>query len=127
MLRWSQTVIDLADGDPAQGNILIGSPLAAALAAHGFGRWCRGQPGWCDDLDHAVAMARAFDPISHGYVVNVTYGPAITCGVLLADDAALRDIDEAQQIAERSADDSVLCNVRLALSRALVHRDSPAD
>ncbi len=127
MLRWSQTVIDLAEGDPAKGNLLIGSPLAAALVMRGFARWCLGQPGWRDDLDHAVAMARTFDPISHGFVVNVTYGPAITCGVLLADDAALRDLDEAQQMAERSADDSVLCNVRLGLSRALVHRDSPAD
>ena len=127
VLRWSQTVIDLADSDPAKGNLLIGSPLAAALAARGFARWCLGQPGWREDLDHAVAIARTADPISHGYVVNVTYGPAVMNGVLLADDVALRDIDEAQQMAERSADDSVLCNVRLALSRALVHRDSPAE
>ena len=31
-LRWSQTVIDLADGDPTKGNIVFGSPLAMALA-----------------------------------------------------------------------------------------------
>jgi hypothetical protein len=47
--------------------------------------------------------------------------------VLLADAAALRDLDEALQVAERSADDSALGNVRLALSRALVHRNSLAD
>jgi adenylate cyclase len=30
-LRWSQTVVDLAQGDPTKGNLVIGSPLAAAL------------------------------------------------------------------------------------------------
>jgi hypothetical protein len=125
--RWSQTVIDLADGDPAKGNLLLGSPLAAALVTRGFGRWGLGRPGWRDDLDDAVAMARTFDPLSHGYVVNMKYGTAIAFGVLLADDAALRDLDEALQVAERSADDSALGNVRLALSRALVYRDSLAD
>ena len=29
MLRWSQTVIDVADGDPSKGNFIFGSPLAA--------------------------------------------------------------------------------------------------
>ena len=40
-LRWSQTVIDLADGDPAKGNFIFGSPLAVALhrAAPPGGRW----------------------------------------------------------------------------------------
>src|SRR5262249_27297621 len=28
VLRWSQQVIDLAEGDPSRGNFLVGSPLA---------------------------------------------------------------------------------------------------
>ena len=32
VLRWSQTVVDLADGDPSMGNFLIGSPLTLAAA-----------------------------------------------------------------------------------------------
>ena len=36
ILRWSQTVIDLADGDPAKGaGFGVGSPLAAAVALRG--------------------------------------------------------------------------------------------
>ena len=31
VLRWSQRVIDLADGDPSKGNFIFGSPLALAL------------------------------------------------------------------------------------------------
>ena len=30
VLRWSQRVIELADGDPSKGNFLFGSPLAFA-------------------------------------------------------------------------------------------------
>ena len=33
VLRWSQTAIDLADGDPTKGNFIIGSPLAVAFAS----------------------------------------------------------------------------------------------
>ena len=38
VLRWSQTVIDLADGDPSMGNFLVGSPLALAVATRGMAR-----------------------------------------------------------------------------------------
>ena len=35
VLRWSQSVIDLADGDPAKGDFVVGSPLAVALHVAG--------------------------------------------------------------------------------------------
>ena len=50
VLRWSQRVIDLADGDPSKGNFIIGSPLALAFTTRGTARWCLGRPGWRDDL-----------------------------------------------------------------------------
>ena len=37
VLRWSQTVIDLADGDPSKGNFIFGSPLALAFDVAGYG------------------------------------------------------------------------------------------
>ena len=37
VLRWSQRVIDLADGDPSKGNFFFGSPLALAFTTRGFG------------------------------------------------------------------------------------------
>ena len=36
VLRWSQKVIDLADGDPSKGNLLFGSPLGLADQLAGF-------------------------------------------------------------------------------------------
>ncbi|HEX9497293.1 MAG TPA: adenylate/guanylate cyclase domain-containing protein, partial [Mycobacterium sp.] len=56
VLRWSQRVIDLADGDPAKGNFIIGSPLAAAFATRAIARYALGRPGWRDDLQQALAM-----------------------------------------------------------------------
>ena len=40
-LRWSQAVIDLADGDPSKGNFIFGSPLATALPHAGSCRLLR--------------------------------------------------------------------------------------
>ena len=42
VLRWSQRVIDLADGDPAKGNFIVGSPLAARLRDAGYCPLCPG-------------------------------------------------------------------------------------
>ena len=74
VLRWSQTIIDLAQGDPAKGNVVIGSPLAIALATRGTARYALGHPGWRDDLDRAAAMARGTDPWSRALVNQFVYG-----------------------------------------------------
>jgi hypothetical protein len=42
--------------------------------------------------------------------------------VLLADDAALRDVEEALEITERASEDFALGFARWALGIALVHR-----
>ena len=73
-MRWSQTVIDWADGDPAKGNLVVGSPLAVALVWRGTARFWLGLNGWRQDLDDAVAMARNTDPLTHTLVVFWTHG-----------------------------------------------------
>ena len=105
VLRWSQRVIDLADGDPSKGNFIVGSPLALAFASRAMARWCLGRPGWRDDQQHGLAMARSADPMSYAMVVTYVYFPGIPCGVLRADDSAMREIEDALRIAERSGDD----------------------
>ena len=125
-LRWSQTVIELARR-PAKGNIVFGSPLAVALAYRGTARCALGRAGWRDDFDRALAMTRGYGPMSHAAVISYGYGFAIAGGVRLADDAALRNMEEALQIAERSSEDVALGYARYALGMALVHRESPAE
>ena len=117
----------IRDGDPIKGNLFIGSPLALALAQRAFARWVLGQPGWRDDFDRAVATAHLADPISYAVVVNTKYVAAITCGLLLPDDAALGEIDQAFGVAQRSADDVAQGFARTALGVALLHRASEAD
>ena len=128
ILRWSQTVIDLADGDPAKGaGFGMGSPLAVALAFRGIARWWLGRPGWRQDLHDAVAMARNSDPTTLAVVVAWTYGLAISYGVLRADDSAVRAIEEAVQTAERASNDLALSLAEYTLGVALLNRDAAAD
>ena len=81
VLRWSQRVIDLADGDPSKGNFIIGSPLAFAFTMRAIARYCLGRPGWRDDLRHGLAMARSADPMSYANVVAWVYLAGIPIGV----------------------------------------------
>ena len=126
-LRWSQAVIELTDGDTTKGDILFGSPLAAALASRGTARWALGRAGWRDDYHRALAMARGADPMSRASVNTYAYGFTIASGVLLADDAALRDLEEALEITQRWSEDVTLSYARWILGVALLHRESPAE
>jgi hypothetical protein len=127
VLRWSQQVIDLADGDPSKGNLLFGSPLALAFATRAFARYCLGRPGWRDDQRRGLAMARSADPASYATVVCYVYMGAIPAGVLGPEDSAVREIEDAVQIAERSGDDFALTLARMTLGVALVHRQTDAE
>jgi hypothetical protein len=124
VLRWSDRVIDLADGDPSKGNFLIGSPLALAFGTRAIARYCLGNAGWRDDVEHGLAMARSADPMSYATVVTYVYLPAIPYGVLRPDDHAVREIEAALLGAERSGDDLALALARVTLGVALVHRQT---
>ncbi len=127
LLRWSQTVIDMADGDPAKGaGFGVGSPLAVAVVYRGVARWWLGRPGWRQDLHDAVAMARQSNPETLAAVLTWTYGHAIHYGVLRADDSAVRAIEEAVQTAE-GASNAAITRVKYTLGVALLNRDAAAD
>ena len=127
VLRWSQRMIDLAGGDPFKGNFIFGSPLALAFASRAMARYCLGLPDWRNDLRHGVAMAHSADPLTYAAVVAWGYFPGITNGALSADDRALREIEDALRIAERSGNDMALAFARFALGIALVHRETAAE
>jgi AAA ATPase domain/Putative zinc-finger len=126
-LRWSQMVIDLADGDPSKGNFIIGSPLALAFTTRATARYYLGRPGWRDDLRHGLAMARSTDPMSYATVVAYAYTAGIPPGVLTPDDRAMREIEDALRIAEQSGDDVAFALARMTLGIALVHRRTNAE
>ncbi|WP_101952670.1 adenylate/guanylate cyclase domain-containing protein [Mycobacterium sp. 3519A] len=127
VLRWSQRVIDLAAGDPEMGNLFVASPLSAALAFRGTACFSLGQPGWREDFERAVRMARSTDLSAQAVVFAFSYGLAIPRGVLLADVKAVQEIEEALQIAERASDEVTFVLLRFALCVALMHRDGADD
>ena len=124
-LRLAQRAIDLADGDPIKGNLIVGSPLAMAIDCRGSARWALGLPGWRNDFDQAIAMAGAVDPVLQVLLTIDFYTLAFSNGALLPDAPALRDSAEALAIAERSGDDSALLSARGARGIVLVHQDGP--
>jgi hypothetical protein len=127
VLRWSQRVIDLADGDPFKGNFIFGSPLALALTSRGTARYWLGRPGWREDLRHGLDMARSADPLTYAGVADLGYFPGISNGALAADDRAVREIEDALGIAERAGNDMAPAFARMALGVALAHRHTAAE
>jgi len=127
VLRWSQRAIDLADGDPTKGSFIIGSPLAVAFASRVIARIYLGRPGWRDDLRDGLAIARSADPMSYAFVVAYAYGVGIPLGAPTPGDHAVREIEDALRIAERSGDDHALAFVSVTLGHALVHRHTAAE
>ncbi len=127
VLRWSEKAIELADGDPSQGNFILGCPLALHLTTRGMARYWLGLSGWRDDQRHGLAMARRSDPMSYSGATAYVYFPGILNGVLRPDDSAMRDIDDALRGAERSGDDVALNFAWMSLGAALVHRHTAAE
>ena len=125
-LRWSQRVIDLADDDPAKGNLIFGSPLAIALATRASARAFLGRPGWRDDQRHGLAVARSADPVTYARAVAWVY-LLVAVGLLAADDRAVRESEDALRMAERSGDDHGLSVARVTLGVVLVHRPMDAE
>ena len=65
--------------------------------------------------------------MSYATVVTYVYFPGIPLGVLRPDDPAVREIEDALRIAERSGDDQAVVLARMTLGVALVHRQTAAE
>ena len=124
VLQLAQRMIDLADGDAAKGNLIIGSPLVGAIMLGGCARCFLGDQGWRDDVDQAATMVRAFDPTLRAVMLLFRYN-LIPNGVWLPDAAALHETAELLEIAERSADNLTLACARYVRGLALVAHGGP--
>jgi hypothetical protein len=65
--------------------------------------------------------------MSYATVVTYVYFPGIPNGMLRPDDSAVREIEDALRISERSGDDLALAFARMTLGLALVHRQTAAE
>lgn len=121
----AQLFDDSADWTTGQSH--IESPLALALAHRASARFWTGRPGWSDDLNRSLNMARSADPVSFATVVNYVYLPAIPLGVRRADDRAVADIAAAVEAASRCDNALVLNLARATHGLALLHRSADTD
>jgi adenylate cyclase len=120
LLRWTQRVIDIAEGDPTRANFFLGSPLAMALVFHGLAKYFLGICGWREDMDRGVAMARSADLLTFASTVVYKYAAAVTNGVLVADGSAIREMEEALQTAVDFGDHNALGLTKYALGLSLL-------
>jgi adenylate cyclase len=127
-LRWAQATIEWANGDPAKGNLVVGSPLAAALGIRGLARIWFGLTGWREDMNDAVAFAEeSGEPFTLAMLLAWTYGLGIWNGVLAADDGAIQTVESTLQTVEASGDNYAVVMVRNSLGCALQHRGAEGD
>lgn len=118
-LRLADRVIELADGDTTRGNFFFESPLAWGITLRGLARCSLGAPGWRDDLQTGLAMARAVGGITQSAVTTYGYAAAILNGALLPDASTVRDTRAALDNAERFGDDVSLAWARIAQGMTL--------
>jgi hypothetical protein len=124
-LRLADRLIELADGDPTKGNLVIGSPLSTAIAMRGHVKMCLGMKEWHDDAASSIEMAAPLDSTSYVFALLWKYVASIPFGALPPDATAMRETAEALQIAECSSDDFILGMGRLSRGQALISRDGP--
>jgi class 3 adenylate cyclase len=128
ILRWSQTIVDLADGDPVKGaGYGVGSPLAIALGWRGTARAFLGHPGWRQDLHDAVVMAARSNAETFSGAIAWTYGFAMQYGVLRAEDSLMRASEDAVQTARRASNDRAVGLAAYTLAVGLLSRDAGTD
>jgi class 3 adenylate cyclase len=127
VLRWSQIGIDIADGDPVRANFIAGSPLALGLVFRGYARALLGLPGWREDFHDSLAMAHEHDLLTFAGAVTYKYAPVIQQGLLLLDDTALGEMEEALQVALELGDHNALGLTKYGLGAALLQTRSDVE
>jgi adenylate cyclase len=105
ILRLSQRLIDLADGDFTKGNLLFGSPLTYCIPMRGIARASLGMAGWRQDFDRAMAAARDADAMTRASAIYYTYLSALAFGLLLPDDTMLARSAGNYELAKQAGED----------------------
>ena len=124
-LRLAQRIIDIADGDPTMGSLVVGSPLAWALAIKGAAGMFLGRRGWRDHLDEGVALARSVGgKTTRSFVQLFRYAAATQNRAVLPDAQDVAQAAETLEIAHRSANNTAVAYALLNRATTLIHNDS---
>jgi adenylate cyclase len=127
-LQLAQRIIDVAHGDPTMGDFVFGSPLAWAITLKGAAGMFLGRPGWRQDLEDGIALARSFDATTRPFTQLYKYAAAIQNGAVLPTAEDVAQAAESLQIAQRSGDNTALAYSLLNQATTLIHYnpESPA-
>ena len=124
-LRLAQRIIDVADGDPTMGNLVIGSPLAWGIVLKGAAGMSLGRRGWHDDLDESIALARSVGgAATRPFVQLYRYAAATQNGAVLPDAHDVAQAAETLEIAQRSANNTAVAYALLNRATTLIHTDA---
>lgn len=125
-LRLAQHLIDLSDGDPHMGDLIIETPLILALMTRAAAHACLGQPGWKGEIEKSAAMCREVNPGGRAVIEFLyMYSLGILHGLLHFDTPMLQDTAETLRRAELRGDDYALTAARLLRGLVLVQSDGP--
>jgi adenylate cyclase len=123
-MRLAQRIIDIADGDPTMGSIVIRSPLANAIAVKGAAGMCLGRPGWRVDLEEGVVLARSVGATTRPFVQLYKYAAATQNGAVLPGAQDVAQAAETLEVAQRSANNTAVAYALLNRATTLIHTDS---
>jgi adenylate cyclase len=123
VMRLAELIIDAADGDAREGDLIIGSPLITAIMLRGLARGCLGDRGWKDDVDRAATMVRDFDPTMRALMMLYKYSGMGTSTV--PDATALQETAELLEVTERSGDNLAVACAQFVRGITLVQADGP--
>jgi adenylate cyclase len=118
--RLTARLIDLADGDAAMGNLIIGSPLTLGLMFRGVSKVFQGLPGSAADFDAALAAGRPIDTTCFATAV-LFKTCCTTLGAFVSDDAAMSEAVDVLAQAESGDNFALACGLT-ARGALLVHR-----
>jgi adenylate cyclase len=122
-LRLAQMAIDASGGNSTRPGAILKVPVALALAFRALNRLCLGVPGFRDDLDDAVAIARqAGDTSNYASSLLWKYGFPILNGAVLPDQSAIQETAELLEKAKRFGDDYAADRARLIRGLILVRQ-----
>jgi adenylate cyclase len=124
-LRLAQRIIDLADGDPDMGSLVVGSPLAWAIAIKGAAGMSLGRRGWLGDLDEGVALARSVGgKTTRSFVQLYRYAAATQNSAVVPDAQDVAQAAETLEIAQQSANNTAVAYALLNRATTLIHNES---
>lgn len=131
VLRLADRMIAIADGDPRKGDLVISSPLAAALVVSSCVRCGYGDSGWKGVMGDAHEMLRDVEAaiVPRLRSMSMVFDRSLTVmnRILQPDQADLLETAELLHLAERFGDEFTLAGARYAHGLNLTQTSGAAD